>query len=245
MSGNATDRLLPQDATPCVWVGAGVLAWRLCDRDLDCDACPLDAALRGRAMPQPAARPPGGARFPDDRTFGAGHLWVQAWADGGVRIGIDSMLADLLAEPTTVSLPRPGTVLDDGATCGTVDTPEGVLELPTPLAGKVVMGNVALIGQPALLVRDPYGAGWLLDLTPEGDVVSTMTAREAAHQSRLDAHRFRRRVAMEVLRGNEEVGPTMADGGEALLGLRDLYALIGGRRHLDLVREVLLSSARS
>lgn len=193
-------------------------------------------------MPQVAPRPRGGMRFPDDRSFSAGHLWFQSWADGGIRVGIDSMLADLLAEPTAVSLPRPGETLDDGAVCASVDTPEGVLELAAPLAGTVVTGNAALITDPRLLVRDPYETGWLLDLTPRDEAASAMNSREATHQARLDAHRFRRRVAMEVLLGSDEVGPTMADGGEPILDLRDL---VGGRRHLDLVRELLLCPPRS
>ena len=33
----------------CVWMRAGVIRFWLCDRDFDCEHCPLDAALRGRA----------------------------------------------------------------------------------------------------------------------------------------------------------------------------------------------------
>ncbi|GMV40621.1 MAG: hypothetical protein AMXMBFR64_23370 [Myxococcales bacterium] len=240
MSSKATDRgWLPQD-TPCVWVGAGVLAWRPCDRALDCDNCPLDAALRGRAAP--ASRGRSGMRFPADRDYAAGHFWLKPWADGGLRVGIDSMLADLLAEPAAVSLPRPGAPVADGALCVTVDTPEGVVELASPTAGRVTNGNAALLGDPGLLVRDPYGDGWLLDLAPAGKA-KTMSAREAEHQARIDAHHFQRRVAMELLMATE-VGPTMADGGEPLANLRDLASLVGGRRHLDLVRELLLRPAR-
>ena len=34
-------------AETCVWMDAGVLAYKLCDRGFDCSHCPLDAALRG------------------------------------------------------------------------------------------------------------------------------------------------------------------------------------------------------
>ncbi len=39
----------------CIWMLAGVLTYRLCDREYDCERCPLDAALRETA-------PFGGAR---------------------------------------------------------------------------------------------------------------------------------------------------------------------------------------
>ena len=44
----------------CVWMRAGVIRFWLCDRDFDCDNCPLDAALRARRQSRPEdAAPPG------------------------------------------------------------------------------------------------------------------------------------------------------------------------------------------
>jgi hypothetical protein len=43
---NGLDELLPQGALPCVWMAAGLVAYKLCDRDLDCDGCPFDRAFR-------------------------------------------------------------------------------------------------------------------------------------------------------------------------------------------------------
>jgi glycine cleavage system H lipoate-binding protein len=39
-------RVVPDGEIPCVWMLGGVLAYWICDRALDCDNCPLDAALR-------------------------------------------------------------------------------------------------------------------------------------------------------------------------------------------------------
>ena len=41
--------LVPVGESPCVWTLAGVLTCWLCDRDLECEGCPLDAALRHAA----------------------------------------------------------------------------------------------------------------------------------------------------------------------------------------------------
>jgi hypothetical protein len=46
----------------CVWMRAGVIRFWLCDRDFDCENCPLDAALRaprasGSHDPTPLGRP--------------------------------------------------------------------------------------------------------------------------------------------------------------------------------------------
>jgi len=62
--GVTHEPVLPKGETPCVWMLAGVLTCWLCDRDLACETCPLDAALRheadrhGRAAPAPPAPQP-------------------------------------------------------------------------------------------------------------------------------------------------------------------------------------------
>lgn len=35
------------NAQTCVWMEAGVISFWLCNREYDCEHCPLDAALRG------------------------------------------------------------------------------------------------------------------------------------------------------------------------------------------------------
>jgi len=46
--------MLPKVLSPaCVWMRAGVIRFWLCDRDFDCENCPLDAALRGPRAPSP------------------------------------------------------------------------------------------------------------------------------------------------------------------------------------------------
>jgi len=40
------------DLLKCVWMLADVVAYKLCDREYDCEHCPFDRALRGNAPPQ-------------------------------------------------------------------------------------------------------------------------------------------------------------------------------------------------
>ena len=45
---------------------------------------------------------------------------------------------------------------------GTIEAVKAVSELYAPLAGTVTDVNKALEGDPALVNRDPYGAGWMI-----------------------------------------------------------------------------------
>ena len=41
------NRVLPLDALPCVWMSAGLIAYKLCDQDFECERCLFDWAMRG------------------------------------------------------------------------------------------------------------------------------------------------------------------------------------------------------
>jgi glycine cleavage system H protein len=55
--------------------------------------------------------------------------------------------------------------LERGNRLGTVESVKAVEEIYAPLSGKVLAVNQAVIDQPELLQQDPYGAGWLLELS--------------------------------------------------------------------------------
>jgi glycine cleavage system H protein len=50
------------------------------------------------------------------------------------------------------------------AVFGTIEAVKAVSELYCPVAGTVLEANAALAGDPALVNRDPYGAGWMIKL---------------------------------------------------------------------------------
>ncbi len=45
-AGMQRARVVPEGEAPCIWMLAGVLSCWICDLQLDCERCPLDAALR-------------------------------------------------------------------------------------------------------------------------------------------------------------------------------------------------------
>ena len=63
-----------------------------------------------------------------------------------------------------VDLPKVGAALQRGAAFGTIEAVKAVSELYAPASGTVTEVNQALEGDPALVNRDPYGAGWMIKL---------------------------------------------------------------------------------
>ncbi|NNG16839.1 MAG: hypothetical protein HKM89_10195 [Gemmatimonadales bacterium] len=241
---NAHSRILPEDALPCVWMSAGLVAYRLCDREFDCDDCPLDLALRGVSPTSqsdpPTAVPSGHAtEFPEDRLYSTGHLWIQQCGGHGkdLRVGLDGFASDLMGHCVAVRSGRIPRRLSRGALVFEVKIPEGTLPIGAPCDCEVVQWNRALSQRPQQVNTDPYGEGWIAQITTTGDgrFDGFLSALDAREQARLDLRGFRRRAALFLLTDTADVGACLPDGGAVLTDLRQM---LGGGRYLQLLREL-------
>jgi len=221
-------------AEACIWMRAGLLSWKLCDRDFDCESCPLDAALTGAShAPEHHAEAASLAHLPLGRRYGRGHTWVEAQADGSLRLGLDAFASRVLGRPEGARLPAIGDELTDGAV--TIATTEGDVPLAAPINGLVTRTNDRLRSDPGLLHDDPYGAGWLLELDPVGVWDERLAEPEEAERNlAFDLRHLKSRLAAMLL--TPDVGPTLPDGGEPLTDLREI---LGRGAWLRLVRELL------
>jgi glycine cleavage system H protein len=233
---------LPADGQACVWMRAKVLTYRVCDRDFDCEHCPLDAALHGStSREEPTVEPNGARLFPQDRRFASNHTWVYDLTANTVRVGVDALVAWLLAEATDLALPLVGGHLDYGDLLGTLSTGGEQLKIPAPVAGRVTARNEAALACPQLVVAAPFRAGWLLELALDPGTQEAQTSRllrgpEMERLSRGHMHRFYRHLDA-VLDGRQSpVGATLADGGTLLA---DPRTILGPPRYLALVQELL------
>src|SRR5436305_13103436 len=105
------------------------------------------------------------ANIPTDLRYTKEHEYVkQTGAAAIVQIGITDYAQGELGDVVYVDLPKVGAVFGRGDVFGTIEAVKAVSELYTPLAGTVTDVNTALEGDPPLVNRDPYGAGWLIKL---------------------------------------------------------------------------------
>jgi glycine cleavage system H protein len=225
---------------------AGLLSFKLCERGLDCERCPLDAALSGSA-PRPAggSAAPGEApagrahlRFPTDRRYGASHAWALALTPGRVRIGLDMFAGRLLGRPTGIVLPPVGARLQRGRPACWIEVDDDLIPIRAPVSGAVTARNTALQERPALLAEAPYDGGWLLEVRVEPGAPGADELHPADRARRATAKHLRR-VQADVRRAttrDPRVGATMRDGGRPV---GDLRALLGPRRWRRAVAAIL------
>lgn len=126
--------------------------------------------------------------YPDDLKYSSEHEWVRqpGEAEGSVRVGITHYAQDALGDIVYASLPEIGDSVESGTTVGELESTKSVSDLYAPVSGEVVAVNEALDATPELVNSDPYGDGWLFEVTPSDptEIEGLMDAN--AYQSSLD-----------------------------------------------------------
>jgi glycine cleavage system H protein len=126
--------------------------------------------------------------IPSDLHYTAEHEWVRRSAADTVRVGITDFAQSALGDVVFVQLPEVGTEVSAGDAFGEVESTKSVSDLYAPVAGKVSAVNGELDGSPQLLNSDPYGEGWLLELTADSSNIAGLDSEIAGL---LDAEAYR------------------------------------------------------
>ncbi|HUV57470.1 MAG TPA: glycine cleavage system protein GcvH [Acidimicrobiales bacterium] len=103
-------------------------------------------------------------QIPSDLRYSSDHEWAKSSGDV-VRIGITDYAQDALGDVVFVELPKVGTTVNSGGAIGEVESTKSVSEIYAPVSGTVSAVNDELTAKPELVNGDPYGAGWICEIT--------------------------------------------------------------------------------
>ncbi len=107
-------------------------------------------------------------KAPKDLRFSQEHEWLLAEGETA-RVGLSEPAAEALGDIVYVQLPSVGDTVAAGDVCGEIESTKSVSDLYAPVSGEVVGVNDAVMNDPALINRDPYGEGWLFKVRPTDD----------------------------------------------------------------------------
>ena len=102
---------------------------------------------------------------PSDLKYSAEHEWVRTGDGAAMRVGITDYAQQALGDVVYVSLPEVGATVTAGGACGEIESTKSVSDLFAPISGTVTARNDDLDGSPELINSDPYGEGWLMEIT--------------------------------------------------------------------------------
>jgi glycine cleavage system H protein len=110
-----------------------------------------------------------GCAVPEEYLF---HLefdvWIRLEDDGTARVGMTDVAQTLCGKLVSLTFQkRPGDAVRRGRTLVVIESAKWVGPFRSPLSGEVLEINEDAFRADQLLAnRDPYGAGWLVRLTP-------------------------------------------------------------------------------
>ena len=126
---------------------------------------------------------------PDDLKYSAEHEWAKPSTDGAtVRIGITDYAQSSLGDVVFVSLPAVGAEVEAGAAIGEVESTKSVSDIYAPVGGTVAARNDVLESTPELINSDPYGEGWMVEISLADPSALDTMLDAAAYQGMLDPH---------------------------------------------------------
>ena len=118
----------------------------------------IDQEVAARLRPSMVA----GFSVPDNVRYHPGHTWALSESPNLVRVGMDDFAGKVLGKAEKVTLPQRGQWIRQGQKMISFER-EGVkIDMVSPIEGSVSDINEALVKDPELARKDPYGDGWLV-----------------------------------------------------------------------------------
>lgn len=107
--------------------------------------------------------------FPENLLYTDDHEWVRIEGTTAT-VGVTEFAAGELGDIVYVDVDTEGETLEKGDTFGSIEAVKTVADLFMPIDGEVSGLNEALEEAPETVNNDPYGEGWLVQLTVSEDV---------------------------------------------------------------------------
>jgi glycine cleavage system H protein len=125
--------------------------------------------------------------YPDDLKYTTEHEWVRLEGDRA-KVGITSYAQDALGDIVFVQLPDIGDRVQKGQAFGEVESTKSVSDVYAPVDGEVLARNESLESTPELVNSDPYGDGWLIELSLNDATVLDSLLDAEAYARHVDEH---------------------------------------------------------
>lgn len=207
----------PAAGSPCIWMQAGVIDYWLCDRSFNCEACPLDRALRGRFADRSQRVPRAATPRSQSLRFHHSHLWLNPVSETEWKLGLDHHALHAFTDPATVSLPRAGRRIakEDQLLSLLIDS--DAMRWPSPVDLVVLERNDHWDDNAAHLRDLPDGDNWLLLVKLlNGLDVSAWMAADDMEQACQQERATLQDLCMAATTSESDIGETAADGGSLM-----------------------------
>ena len=176
-----------------------------------------------------------GFQVPANLRYHAGHTWALSESSDLVRVGMDDFASKLAGKIENIALPQRGRWVRQGQKMCTIFREGKSVDMISPIEGTITGVNEAILKNPELVRKDPYGEGWLMTVQAPDlkinfrNLLGGTLARMSTEESAL---RLRNRMPMAMS------GALAQDGGVAV---DDITAHLPGEDWASITKEFFLS----
>jgi glycine cleavage system H protein len=154
--------------------------------------------------------------LPEHAYFHPGHGWARFDDGQFVTVGMDDFAQKLVGDLSAVSLPAPGSRVEQGERGWSLTTPEAKsIDMLSPVEGTVVAVNERVVASPEIVRSDPYGDGWLFKVRaarPRADLNQLLSGTLAKRWMEEATDAIQRMISPEL-------GRVLQDGGMPVHGI--------------------------
>jgi glycine cleavage system H protein len=157
-------------------------------------------------------------RVPQGLFYSKNHTWTHLEKSGEAKVGLDDLLLHITGEVKFSKLKNPGETINKGDLMAEIDQNGRLLNIFSPISGKIVNTNSSLNLNSEMVTTDPYGIGWIYKIKPSDWKTETKAcylAEEATSWSKRELDRFKDFLAESIIKYSPETsGLILQDGGE-------------------------------
>ncbi len=231
----------------CLWMTAGVVSYKLCPFNYNCEHCSFDKGIRHSYTKDNISLAKleidkqanlsnefndtdsfftfSAPDVQDEYNFHLNHVWARPLDDQKWEIGIDKLLSYVLPPPISININKDNRHIQQNEIFGKIVTDVGTICLVAPISGTVVSQNPDIGTHPQLLQEDPLGKGWLAQIECKDDSTELTEA-----YSGFEAKRFMQKEIghlSHVLKNHgietNKVDGTLPDGGKPIEYLHQIF----------------------
>ena len=126
---------------------------------------------------------------PKSLKYQKSHEWISA--DG--TVGISDHAQKEITDVVFVEPPKVGRKVKQGEACCVVESVKAAFDIYAPVSGEIAAANAEASKNPAVVNQEPYGKGWLFNIT------ASAPAETSALMSAADYEKF---LASEAAHGS-------------------------------------------
>jgi glycine cleavage system H lipoate-binding protein len=245
----------------CIWMTAGVINYKLCDMDFQCEKCEFNKVMqrmlpaREMATPMPAPVRPGNQTvnhlmdnylyhmFSDckislDRYHHSSHFWFKIESPQRVQVGIDKLFIKMLEPVERIIVPEIKEKFRPGQLIAWIVRQGKTLPLYSPVEGKIIEVNPLLEQEDFRQVLNQE----LYFFKMEGKDIAQSIQYLCPDMLGLECFSKKVYLLREFLyrrfqaEATREVGTTLQDGGTFQ---NDLEKVLGHRLYQEFIRRLL------